>query len=110
MSHAPELLPCPFCGGAPQYAGYCDHTYIRCTGCGCSTEDFGKPRAVASWQMRPFVSCAEQVKQAYERGLEDAANEWQNVRVEGAAAVATVVAYSDRIRALKSNDTNGEHQ
>ena len=53
---------------------------------------------------------AEQVKQAYERGLEDAANEWQNVRVEGAVAVAAVMAYSNRIRVLNSDEALNEEQ
>ena len=118
QTNMPELLPCPFCGGDPEYAGFGDNTYMRCAVCGCMTEDFSEARAVATWNRRADLA-AEQVREAYERGLEDAARVAEVKPRKGGRPLSGPHHAGIRrgrseaaclIRALKSNDTNGGHQ
>ncbi len=48
-----QLLPCPFCGGAPQMsAGGPGLWYVRCEGCTASTDDGSRERAERLWNTR----------------------------------------------------------
>ncbi len=55
----PDLLPCPFCGGA---AKLLDGIYVRnieCTVCGAIGPDARDAEAVAMWNTRPSPSPVE---------------------------------------------------
>ena len=49
-----ELLPCPFCGGAPGVTLW-DHTpvaHIQCGSCSARTAPFGSAEVAAEWWNR----------------------------------------------------------
>lgn len=50
---APELLPCPFCGGTPRFMIVPPlHHHMRCDGCGARTADGGVELAFSLWNRR----------------------------------------------------------
>ena len=54
MTDAPDLLPCPFCGGKPYLANVemVGCAYVVCTDCRVQGDDMSKDRAVSSWNAR----------------------------------------------------------
>ena len=52
-SEAPELLPCPFCGGEAEWkSGGRGCAFITCTSCPAETGDGSIPRIKAAWNTR----------------------------------------------------------
>lgn len=51
---APELKPCPFCGGKPYLANVAmvGCAYVVCTDCRMQSDDGGEDRVVAAWNRR----------------------------------------------------------
>ncbi len=51
---APELKPCPFCGGKPYLANVemVGCAYVVCTDCRMQSDDMSKERAIAAWNTR----------------------------------------------------------
>jgi hypothetical protein len=49
-----EPLPCPFCGCAKiEWLGYLSNSLLRCTQCGCTSDDGSRERVIAAWNRRP---------------------------------------------------------
>jgi hypothetical protein len=49
-----ELLPCPFCGCAKiEWLGYLSNSLLRCTQCGCTSDDGSRERVITAWNRRP---------------------------------------------------------
>ena len=51
---APDLLPCPFCGGVPYLANIAmtGCAYVVCTDCRMQSDDGSKDRVIAAWNTR----------------------------------------------------------
>jgi Lar family restriction alleviation protein len=51
---APELKPCPFCGGKPYLANVemVGCAYVVCTDCRTQSDDMSKDRAIEQWNTR----------------------------------------------------------
>lgn len=55
-----QLKACPFCGGQAELAhGGPGNWFVRCTECTASTDDGGRDRAIAAWNIRPEPSADE---------------------------------------------------
>jgi Lar family restriction alleviation protein len=61
MSDAPELKPCPFCGGKPYLANVqmVGCAYVICTECSVQSDDASRERAIALWNRRDPATLAE---------------------------------------------------
>ncbi|SDX96775.1 Lar family restriction alleviation protein [Roseicitreum antarcticum] len=56
---APELLPCPFCGGKAKWiSGGPGCTYISCMACPAATDDGAVPRIAKAWNTRADLHAA----------------------------------------------------
>jgi hypothetical protein len=54
-ANAPELLPCPFCGGGNPYLANVEMlgcAYVVCTDCGAQSDDGGAERVRLKWNSR----------------------------------------------------------
>jgi len=70
---APDLKPCPLCGGKCYLANadMAGCAYVVCTDCRLQSDDGSQERVTAAWNTRaPAEALA--VPEAYEKGLRDA--------------------------------------
>jgi len=88
--------PCPLCecpaiqwvSGAPG----CH--YLRCEGCGLSTDDGSKERILARWNNRPAIQAAEQ------RGMERERERWERLHADNVACYEKACAEREHFRSL----------
>jgi hypothetical protein len=82
MADAPELLPCPFCGGE-KLKVFCNCVVCCSPDCGASGPDLGDTRdevgAIAAWNRRaPAPDALRQAREALERLVATVADpNWQ---------------------------------
>lgn len=57
-NEAPELLPCPFCGGEAELGGMDGNLYVRCISCLCDGPIFQHTvaEAISTWNTRSGIS------------------------------------------------------
>jgi Lar family restriction alleviation protein len=64
MSEAPELLPCPFCGGEASATNYIVEGAVRCSDCRAYVsrthghDEAGYEEAIAAWNTRADLIAA----------------------------------------------------
>lgn len=66
MTDAPELKPCPFCGGKPYLANVemVGCAYVVCTDCRTQSDDMTKERAIERWNTRADLAAAPEPLQS----------------------------------------------
>lgn len=74
-SEAPELLPCPFCGGEAEWkSGGPGNAFVMCKSCHATTDDGSIPRIRAAWNTRADLhqqALAEAEARGYARAVEN---------------------------------------